>query len=170
MGSYSLAAGSISLAVVDHKQTLSHTGQNYWMLISSDREDFFLICVMKRGWLFGWALWVTRLKLVLKKTVQKRHVSEFDLKRLFDLKPHANGHNILGQHFLHCWMIHVASVCTSCYMLLRVVAICCPKFKTGQIFELTTSIISFVPGSPKRSAAMLPVCTALPRLLGPHTR
>ena len=67
-------------------------------------------------------------------------------------------------------MIHVASVCTSCYMLLRVVAICCPKFKTGQIFELTTSIISFVPGSPKRSAAMLPVCTALPRLLGPHTR
>ena len=32
----------------------------------------------------------------------------------------------------HCWMLHVASVCTPCCMLFRVVRSCCAKFKTGQ--------------------------------------
>ena len=34
-----------------------------------------------------------------------------------------------------CWMLHVASVCTQCCMLLRFVANCCAKFETGQIFS-----------------------------------
>ena len=43
-------------------------------------------------------------------------------------------------------MWHVASVCTPCCMLLRVVGGCCTKCETGQ-----TPNISFVPWSPKRS-------------------
>ena len=53
------------------------------------------------------------------------------------------------------WMLHVASVCTSCCMLLDVVACCCAKFETSQTFQPTTPNISFVPWSPKRSATML---------------
>lgn len=171
MVSYSVASGSISLAVFDHKQTLTHTGQNCWILISSDREDFFLISVMKRAWLFGWALWVTRLKLILwKNSPETPRLWVWSKTIIWSKAP--------CKRTQHSWPTlptllddtYFASVCKSCYMLWRVVAICCPKFKTGQIFELTTSIISFVPGSPKRSAKMLPVCTALPRLLGPHTR
>ena len=59
----------------------------------------------------------------------------------------------------HCWpttwMLHVASVCTPCCMLLDVVACRCAKFETGQTFQPTTPTISFVPWSPKRSARML---------------
>ena len=33
-------------------------------------------------------------------------------------KPRANGINIVGQNFQHCWMLHVASVYTACCMLL----------------------------------------------------
>ena len=54
-----------------------------------------------------------------------------------------------------CWMLHVASVCTPCCMLLDVVACCCAKFETGQTFQATTPNISFVPWSPKRSATTL---------------
>ena len=42
-----------------------------------------------------------------------------------------------------------------CCMLLDAVACCCAKFETGQTFQPTTSHISFVPWSPKRSATML---------------
>ena len=38
----------------------------------------------------------------------------------------------------HCWMLHVASCCTPCCMLLRVVGSCCAKFETGQTFQPTT--------------------------------
>ena len=55
----------------------------------------------------------------------------------------------------HCWMLHVASVCTPSCMLLDVVACCCAKFETGQTFLPTTPNISFVPWSRKRSATML---------------
>ena len=49
-------------------------------------------------------------------------------------------------------MLHVASVCTPCCMLLQS---CCAKFETDQTFEPTTQNISFVPWSPKRSATSL---------------
>ena len=55
----------------------------------------------------------------------------------------------------HCWTLHAASVCTSCWMLLRVVGSCYAKFETGQTFKPTAPNISFVPWSPKRSATML---------------
>ena len=35
----------------------------------------------------------------------------------------------------HCGMLHVASVCTPCCMLLDVVAYCCAKFEIGQTFQ-----------------------------------
>ena len=52
-------------------------------------------------------------------------------------------------------MLHVASVCTLCCMLLDVVTCCCAKFETGQTFQPTTPNISVVPWSPKRSATTL---------------
>ena len=55
----------------------------------------------------------------------------------------------------NCWILHVASVCTPCCMLLRVVGTCCAKFETGETFAPTTPNISFVLWSPKRSATML---------------
>ena len=38
----------------------------------------------------------------------------------------------------HCWMLHVASVCTPCCMLLRVVGSCCIRLHTNhqQCWEL----------------------------------
>ena len=44
----------------------------------------------------------------------------------------------LANNFQRCWMLDVASVCTPCCMLLRVVGSCCAKFETGQTFEPTT--------------------------------
>ena len=73
----------------------------------------------------------------------------------------------------HCWMLHVASVCSPCYMLLRVVGSRCTKFETDQTFELTSPNISFVPWSPKRSATTLEPAFAqifLIPMLGPPTR
>ena len=43
---------------------------------------------------------------------------------------------LLSNNSQHCWMLHVASVCTSCCMLLDVVGCCCAKFETGQTFTL----------------------------------
>ena len=62
---------------------------------------------------------------------------------------------LLANNSQHCWMLHVVSVCTSCWMLLDVVACCCAKFETGQTFQPTTPNISFVLWSLKRSATML---------------
>ena len=67
---------------------------------------------------------------------------------------------LLANNPQHCWMLHVASVCTPCCLLLHVVACCSAKFETVQNFEPTTPKISFV-GS---------VCTALTTLLEPRTR
>ena len=67
----------------------------------------------------------------------------------------ANGCNIVGQNSQHCWMLHVASVCTPCCMLLDVVACCRAKFETGQTFQPTTPSIFFVLLLPKRSTTML---------------
>ena len=45
---------------------------------------------------------------------------------------------LLTNNSQNCWMLHVASVCTPCCMLLDVVACCCAKFETGQTFQPTT--------------------------------
>ena len=62
---------------------------------------------------------------------------------------------LLANNSQHCWMLHVASVCTPCCMLLDVVACYWAKFETGHTFQPTTPNISFVPWSSKRSATML---------------
>ena len=62
---------------------------------------------------------------------------------------------LLANNSQHCWMLHVAPVCTPCCMLLDVVACCCAKFETDQTFQPTIPNISFVLWSPKRSATML---------------
>ena len=55
------------------------------------------------------------------------------------VKPRANGRNIVGQQLPTLpWMLHVASLCTPCCMLLDVLACCCAKFETGQTFQSTT--------------------------------
>ena len=42
---------------------------------------------------------------------------------------------LLANNSQQCWMLHVASVCTPCCMLLRVVGSCCVKFEIGQTFS-----------------------------------
>ena len=48
---------------------------------------------------------------------------------------HANARNMLAINSQHCCMLHVASLCTPCCKLLRVVGSCCAKFETGQTFS-----------------------------------
>ena len=66
-------------------------------------------------------------------------------------------HISIGTPLLSCHtLLHVVAwlhYChvTLCYMLLRAVGSCCAKSETGQTFEPTTHIISFVPWSPKLS-------------------
>ena len=52
----------------------------------------------------------------------------------------------------YCWLLHVASVCTPCCMLLDVVA---QSLKPVKLWQPTTPNISFVPWSPKRSSTTL---------------
>ena len=40
---------------------------------------------------------------------------------------------LLASNSQHCWMLHVVSICTHCYMLLRVVGSFCAKFETSQM-------------------------------------
>ena len=42
---------------------------------------------------------------------------------------------LLANNYQHCWMLHVASVCTPCCMLLDVVACRCAKFETSKTFQ-----------------------------------
>ena len=39
---------------------------------------------------------------------------------------------LLANNSQDCWMLHVAPVCTPCYMLLHVVYSCYAKFEIGQ--------------------------------------
>ena len=71
------------------------------------------------------------------------------------LSPVQTDITLLANNSQHCWMLHVASVCTPCYMLLDVVACSGAKFETSQTFQPTTPNISFIPRSLKRSTTML---------------
>ena len=77
---------------------------------------------------------------------------------------------LLTNNSQHYWMLHVASVCTPCCMLLDVVACCCAKFETGRTFQPATPNISFVPGSPKSSATMLDLFAQLFQHCWGHAR
>ena len=52
----------------------------------------------------------------------------------------------------HGWMLHFASVCTPCCVLLDVVACCCGKFETGQTFQ-PTRLPTFLLFRDRRSVA-----------------
>jgi len=45
------------------------------------------------------------------------------------------GAALFANNCQYCWMLHVASVCTPCCTLLRVVGSCCAKLQTGQTFS-----------------------------------
>ena len=55
----------------------------------------------------------------------------------------------------HCWAQHVASVCTPCFVLLRLAGSCWMKFETGQTSEPTSANISIVLRPSKRGPTML---------------
>ena len=51
------------------------------------------------------------------------HYFQFKFKIL---KPHANRRSsLLPDNSQHCWMLHIASVCTPCWILVHVVGSCC---------------------------------------------
>ena len=65
------------------------------------------------------------------------------------VEPHSNGRNMLASNSQHCWMLHVASLCSPCWKFLRVVGGRCTKFETGQTFgyvqmDTTTPNIVFL--------------------------
>ena len=41
----------------------------------------------------------------------------------------------------HCWMLHVASVCTPCFMLLHVVGSCCIRLLTTANTDATSHLL-----------------------------
>ena len=59
------------------------------------------------------------------------------------------------QRSQHWWAQHVASVCTPCCVLLRLVGSCWMKFETGQTSEPTSANISMVSRSAKSGPTML---------------
>ena len=67
-----------------------------------------------------------------------------ELSSLWELKPLANGRNIVGQQL--STLLDV-TCCVRLHTLLHVVACCCGKFEAGQTFQPTTPNISFVPWS-----------------------
>ena len=56
-------------------------------------------------------------------------------KRQIPLSCVLTGATLLVNNSQHCWMLHVGSVCTTCCILLDVVACCCAKFEIGQTFS-----------------------------------
>ena len=56
-------------------------------------------------------------------------------KRQIPLTYVQTGATLLVNNSLHCWMLHIGSVCAPCCILLDVVACCCAKFKTCQTFS-----------------------------------
>ena len=113
--------------------------------------------------LSSWRDWI--LSLLTKGEI--RHVQSccFALSSycLFDFlvaarisSPVQTDATLLANNSQHCWMLHIASVCTPCFMLLDVAACCCAKFETSQTCQPTTpNIFFFVPWSPKPTATML---------------
>ena len=66
---------------------------------------------------------------------------------------------LVANNSQHCWMLLVASVCTPCYMLLRVNGRWCTKFETGQTFSYVqtgTSTLNTV--RPTKLGVVAPVC------------
>ena len=78
---------------------------------------------------------------------------------------------LLANNSQHCWMLHIASVCTPCFMLLDVAACCCAKFETSQTCQPTTPNIFFFCSVIAEAYCnnVGSVCAALPTLLGPRT-
>ena len=72
---------------------------------------------------------------------------------------------LLANNSQHCWMLHVASVCTPCCMLLYVVA---QSLKPVKLFS--QQLPTFLWFRDRRSVRnnVGSVCTALPTLLGPR--
>ena len=50
------------------------------------------------------------------------------------LSPAQTDATFLANNFQHCWVLHVASVCTPCCMLLRFVGICCVRLHVAFYF------------------------------------
>ena len=75
----------------------------------------------------------------------------------------ANGCNIVDQQLPTLLDV---TCCIRLHTLLHLVGCCCAKFETGQTFQPTTPNISFVSGSPKRSATMDPFAQLFQRCWG----
>ena len=121
---------------------------------------------------------ILRSILKRKKSVfalkPSREIGKTILKKVYEkvnlLSPVQTDATLLANNSQHCWVLHVASVCTPCCMLLDVVACCCAKFETGQTFQPTTPNIFCVPWSLKRSATMLdPFAQLFQHCWGPRT-
>ena len=71
------------------------------------------------------------------------------------LRPVQTLATLLANKRQHCWAQHVASICTPCCVLLRLVGSCWMKFETVQTSEPRSANISIVSRSSKRGSTML---------------
>ena len=69
-----------------------------------------------------------------------------------------NDATLLANNSQHCWMLHVASVCTPCCMLFRVVGSCYTRLRTTANTDATTPNVV----GPTMLGVIAPVCTPLP--------
>ena len=70
---------------------------------------------------------------------------------------------LLATNSQHCCMLHVASVCTPCCMLLDVVAGCCAKFETGQTFSPVQTEATLLAYNSQRWELLRPIARSLTR-------
>ena len=91
----------------------------------------------------------------LRRSRNKRNVGSCWLKNLTGFKLCATTSNNMQQGVQTDATLLDVTCCVRFQTLLHVVGCCCAKFETGQTFQPTTSNISFVLWSPKRSATML---------------
>ena len=94
--------------------------------------DLFSICHLSQRYSRGPLL--TNPMIIYLRTTS---TSLFNYKRLHStgtalLRPVQTLATLLANKTQHCWAQHVASVCTLCCVLLRLVGSCWMKFETGQ--------------------------------------
>ena len=78
---------------------------------------------------------------------------------------------LLANNSQQCWMLHVASVCTPCGMLLRVVGSCCVKLEIGQTFSFVQTDATLLANNSQKCwmlhvASVCTPCCMLLRVVG----
>ena len=138
---FSIASNSLSY-IIPYQNTHTQKNKNskssikYWIYtLTFTMMGIFAIALVTFpcSWLSSFHCKVT-WSLALYVVPRSRHYeTKLEQGQLNPSPVHVDQHReALCNISQHCWMWHVASVCTSCcMMLLHIVGSCCTKFETG---------------------------------------